>query len=92
MEVLAKLTTTERRRNDGQATQDFSSRIVIVVNKELGSWQISNAVAHISAYLGHQLGANFDTGAFFYHLGWGGASPKYPLSDCGVGSKTRPNE
>lgn len=46
-------------------TQDFSKKIVIVVNKELEQWQVLNTVAHISAYIGHQLGGDFGTAEFF---------------------------
>ncbi len=45
--------------------QDFSNRIVIVINKDLENWQISNTVAHISAYLGNKLNKNFSTGGHF---------------------------
>ena len=45
--------------------QDFSKKAVIVVNKELEQWQILNTIAHISAYLGSQLGKNFGTSNFF---------------------------
>lgn len=45
--------------------QDFSKKIVIVVNKNLENWQVLNTVAHISAYLGNRLKADFDTGEFF---------------------------
>lgn len=47
------------------STQDFSNKIVIIVNKELESWQITNAVAHTSAYIGHKLNEKFDTGENF---------------------------
>lgn len=46
-------------------SQDFSHRISIVVNKDLPTWQAFNAVAHISAYFGHKLESNFDTGNYF---------------------------
>jgi hypothetical protein len=45
--------------------QDFSQKIVIVVNKNLEQWQVLNTVAHIAAYLGNRLGGKFDTGEFF---------------------------
>ncbi|HEY4489966.1 MAG TPA: DUF2000 domain-containing protein [Candidatus Paceibacterota bacterium] len=45
--------------------QDFSKRIVIVVRKDLESWQVLNTVAHISAYFGNQLKDNFGTGNYF---------------------------
>ncbi len=46
-------------------TQDFSKKLTIIVNKELPSWQVLNAVAHISAYFGNQMGDSFGTGAYF---------------------------
>jgi hypothetical protein len=45
--------------------QDFSKKIVIVVNKELEQWQFINTIAHISAYLGSKLGEDFGTGEHF---------------------------
>ncbi|HZP55859.1 MAG TPA: DUF2000 domain-containing protein [Candidatus Saccharimonadales bacterium] len=45
--------------------QDFERKIVIVVNKELEQWQVLNTVAHISAYIGHRLGKDFDTDEYF---------------------------
>jgi hypothetical protein len=46
-------------------TQDFDHRISIVVNNELPTWQVLNAVAHISAYFGNQLESKFGTGEYF---------------------------
>lgn len=45
--------------------QDFSKKIVIVIDKTLEQWQVLNTVAHISAYIGHELGDDFGTGDFF---------------------------
>lgn len=45
--------------------QDFTKRIAIAVNKQLPSWQVLNAVAHIAAYLGNKMQERFDTGEFF---------------------------
>lgn len=45
--------------------QDFSKKITIVVRNDLGTWQVLNAVGHISAYFGNQLKEDFDTGEFF---------------------------
>jgi len=46
--------------------QDFSKRIVAVVNKELENWQVANTVAHMSAYHGHNMAkGEFDSGEFF---------------------------
>ena len=48
-----------------QPEQDFTKKIVIVLDKTLEQWQALNAVAHISAYIGHKLGDRFGTGEFF---------------------------
>lgn len=45
--------------------QDFSRKLVIVVNRELPSWQAMNTVAHISGYIGNKLGETFGTGEYF---------------------------
>jgi len=45
--------------------QDFNRKIVIVVNRDLPSWQAMNTVAHISAYIGHKIHEHFDTGENF---------------------------
>ncbi len=34
--------------------QDFSAKIVAVINKELEPWQVANAVAHMSAIIGNK--------------------------------------
>ena len=50
----------------GQKKQDFSKRIVAVVNKELEPWQVANTVGHMSAYQGHRMAkGEFDSGEFF---------------------------
>ena len=50
----------------GQKQQDFSKRIVAVVNKALEPWQVANTVGHMSAYQGHQMAkGEFDSGQFF---------------------------
>jgi lysyl-tRNA synthetase class 2 len=38
--------------------QDFSKRIVAVVNKELEPWQVANAVAHMTAIIGNEVTKN----------------------------------
>ncbi len=45
--------------------QDFSSKIILVVRKDLEAWQIANTIGHISAYLGKELTDKFDTGETF---------------------------
>lgn len=45
--------------------QDFSKKFVVVLNKDLASWQAMNAMGHMSAFLGNKMEENFDTGEFF---------------------------
>lgn len=45
--------------------QDFSSRLVIVVRKDLEGWQVANTIAHISSYVGNKLKDSFGTGESF---------------------------
>ena len=45
--------------------QDFTRKIVIVINKELEQWQVLNTVAHVAAYMGHKLDDDFGTGEAF---------------------------
>ena len=45
--------------------QDFTKKIVIVLNRELENWQALNSVAHIAAYLGNKMKERFDTGEYF---------------------------
>lgn len=48
--------------------QDFNNKIVLVIRKDLESWQVANTVAHISAFLGNKLADNFGTGDNFTTL------------------------
>ncbi len=45
--------------------QDFNKKIAIVVDKNIDNWQVLNAVAHASAYIGNKLSDNFITGDYF---------------------------
>lgn len=45
--------------------QDFSKKMVIIVRSDLELWQVLNTAAHCSAYLGHKIQDNFDTGESF---------------------------
>lgn len=45
--------------------QDFTQKIVIIINKALEPWEVLNATAHIAAYIGNRLGDTFNTGEFF---------------------------
>lgn len=38
--------------------QDFSKKIVMVLDKELTSWKLTNTVGHLSAYIGAQINNN----------------------------------
>lgn len=51
--------------NDIALRQDFSRKMVIVVNKDLQEWQVLNTVGHVSAYLGNKMNSSFDTGESF---------------------------
>jgi len=49
-----------------QKQQDFSKRIVAVVNKEIEPWKVANTVGHMSAYHGNKMAKDeFDSGEFF---------------------------
>ncbi len=45
--------------------QDFTQKMTIVVRDDVASWQLTNTVAHIAAYLGNKMSAPFDTGEYF---------------------------
>lgn len=45
--------------------QDFTRKMVIVVNRDLPTWQAMNTVSHVSAYIGHKIVDTFDTGENF---------------------------
>ncbi|MBP9758754.1 lysine--tRNA ligase [Candidatus Dojkabacteria bacterium] len=51
-------------KNTSDSKQDFSKKIVIVVNRELENWKIGNTIGHISAYLGNKINS-FATGENF---------------------------
>jgi len=45
--------------------QDFSRRMTIAIREDVASWQLTNTVGHIAAYLGNKMTEPFDTGEFF---------------------------
>lgn len=45
--------------------QDFSKKITMVLREDLASWQLTNTVGHITAYLGNKMKEPFDTGDTF---------------------------
>lgn len=45
--------------------QDFSKKMTIVLREDLASWQLTNTIGHIAAYLGNKMLDPFDTGEFF---------------------------
>ena len=47
-----------KRSHSSDREQDFSSRIVAVVNNDLEPWQVANAVAHMEAIIGNGLPKN----------------------------------
>lgn len=46
-------------------SQDFSKKLTIVVREDVVSWQLTNTIGHIAAYLGNKMAEPFDTGEFF---------------------------
>lgn len=48
-----------------EVPQDFSRKIVVVLCEDLKSWELTNTVGHIAAYLGNKMEHNFDTGKHF---------------------------
>lgn len=46
-------------------TQDLSKKITISLREDLASWQLTNTVGHIAAYLGNKMKEPFDTGEYF---------------------------
>lgn len=45
--------------------QDFSKKITIVLREDLASWQLTNTIGHVAAYLGNKMSEPFDTGEYF---------------------------
>ena len=45
--------------------QDFSKKMTIAVREDMASWQLTNTVGHIAAYLGNKMKEPFDTGEYF---------------------------
>lgn len=48
--------------------QDFRKKMAVVLNNKVSSWQLTNTVGHISAYLGNKMTDPFDTGKSFTTL------------------------
>lgn len=48
--------------------QDFSKKMTVVLREDLGSWQLTNTIGHITAYLGNKMSEPFDTGDNFISL------------------------
>jgi hypothetical protein len=45
--------------------QDFSKKMTIVLRDDVASWQLTNTIGHIAAYLGNKMTEPFDTGKYF---------------------------
>lgn len=45
--------------------QDFSQKMVVVIDEKLLGWKIMNTSGHIGAFLGNKMQTDFDTGKFF---------------------------
>lgn len=56
---------TMRQTADKQIKQNFDSKIVMVVDKDLGEWKLLNALSHMSAFIGNKMSETFDTGSYF---------------------------
>ncbi|MBI2012092.1 lysine--tRNA ligase [Candidatus Daviesbacteria bacterium] len=54
-----------KRADESRVKQDFSKKMVVVLNKSVKSWEAMNTVGHISAFLGNKMRESFDTGDYF---------------------------
>lgn len=45
--------------------QDFSKKMVAVVNNEVELWKAMNALGHVTAFMGNKMTEAFDTGEYF---------------------------
>lgn len=48
-----------------EQSQDFTKKMTVALRDDLASWQLTNTVGHITAYLGNKMVENFDTGKYF---------------------------
>lgn len=53
--IYPEVFSVEPKKPKNSRSQDFSKRIVTVVNKDLEPWQVANAVAHMDAIIGNEL-------------------------------------
>ncbi len=53
--IYPELFVNQPKTESKSRPQDFSKRIITVVNKELEPWQVANAVAHMDAIIGNEL-------------------------------------
>lgn len=63
-EVTKKIYPDISFEENNRSKQDFTKRMVLVVNQDIQNWQVANAVSHMSAYLGRSIN-HFDTGEYF---------------------------
>lgn len=63
-EVTKKIYPNVKFETHDKSKQDFSKRMVLIVNDSIQNWQSANAVSHMSAYLGRKID-HFDTGNNF---------------------------
>lgn len=73
-QVFAPATTKALTNN--VRPQDFSKRIVAVVNKDLEPWQVTNAVAHMTAIIGNELAKDKLTSGDYFVGADGTAIPR----------------
>ena len=45
--------------------QDFSKKMTVVLREDLASWQLTNTIGHVTAYLGNKMSEPFNTGEYF---------------------------
>lgn len=63
--VRAAVAKNTKSAMESNRQQDFTRKMVIAVREDVASWQLTNTVAHIAAYLGNKLPETFDTGDHF---------------------------
>ena len=65
--IYPKVFKSTEQKNAAHAAkpQDFDRKAVIVIDEALENWQITNTIAHTSAFIGHKLNERFGTGENF---------------------------
>jgi len=63
--ILFPTLRPESAQASTKSRQDFTQKLVVVINPDLPAWQVMNTSAHIAAFLGNKMSADFDTGKYF---------------------------